>query len=131
MQAILDLSRDQLEDLMLLRQLYITRRHLLNETQSKLMAGGQQKSAHPLDSVMRMSDLAAQLVENAAEEHTLLYKVSRAFYCGVGQHCLNVIRQAKQFNGDDPAPYGISVNEMSGRRPVGHPVLVCLQSVIL
>ena len=90
-QALLDLSRDQLEDLMLLRQLYITKRHLLNEKQSKLMASGQQKSAHPLDSVNRMTDLAAQLMDNAAEEHTLLYKVSRAFYCGVGQLCLTLL----------------------------------------
>lgn len=88
---------------MLLRQLYITRRHVLNEKQSKLMVGGQQKSAHPVDSVIRMSGLAAQLVENAAEEHTLLYKVSRAFYCGVGQPCLRVMRQAKHFHVDGSA----------------------------
>jgi hypothetical protein len=83
MQGLLDLSDAQLEDLMLLRQLYGTRRHLLNVKRLELMAGAQEKMAHPVDSVTRMSELATHLQKNASEDHNLLYNMSRAFYCGV------------------------------------------------
>jgi len=82
-QGLLDLSDAQLEDLMLLRQLYVTRRHLLNVKRVELMAGAQEKMPHPVDSVTRMSELAAHLQKNASEDHNLLYNMSRAFYCGV------------------------------------------------
>ncbi len=82
-QGLLDLSDAQLDDLMLLRQLYVTRRHLLNEKQLELMAGAQEKMPHPVDSVTRMSELATHLQKNASEDHNLLYNMSRAFYCGV------------------------------------------------
>lgn len=83
MQGLLDLSDAQLEDLMLLRQLYVTRRHLLSVKRLELMAGAQEKMPHPVDSVTRMSELATHLQKNASEDHNLLYNMSRAFYCGV------------------------------------------------
>ncbi len=82
-QGLLDLCDAQLEDLMLLRQLYVTRRHLLNVQRVELMAGAQEKMAHPVDSVTRTSELATHLQQNASEDHNLLYNMSRAFYCGV------------------------------------------------
>ncbi|KAL0024958.1 hypothetical protein WJX77_006344 [Trebouxia sp. C0004] len=82
-QGLLDLSDAQLEDMMLLRQLYVTRRHLLSVKRLELMAGAQEKMPHPLDSVTRMSELATHLQKNASEDHDLLYNMSRAFYCGV------------------------------------------------
>ena len=69
---------------MLLRQLYITRRHILAVHRKELMAGTQEQTPHPIESVTRMSDLANQLKENAWEDHHLLYNMSRAFFCGVG-----------------------------------------------
>lgn len=81
--GLLDLCDAQLEDLMLLRQLYVTRRHLLNVQRVELMAGAQEKMAHPVDSVTRTSQLATHLQQNASEDHNLLYNMSRAFYCGV------------------------------------------------
>jgi hypothetical protein len=82
-QGLLDLSDAQLEDLMLLRQLYVTRRHLLNVKRLELMVGAQEKMPHPVDSVTKMSELATHLQKNASEDHNLLYNMSRAFYCGV------------------------------------------------
>lgn len=82
-QGLLDLSDVQLEDLMLLRQLYVTRRYLLSVKRLELMAGAQEKTPHPVDSVTRMSELATHLQQNASEDHNLLYNMSRAFYCGV------------------------------------------------
>lgn len=81
--GLLDLSDGQLEDLMLLRQLYVTRRHLLSVQRVELMAGAQEKMPHPADIVPRMSVLATHLQKNASEDHNLLYNMSRAFYCGV------------------------------------------------
>ncbi|KAL0038850.1 hypothetical protein WJX79_010660 [Trebouxia sp. C0005] len=81
--GLLDLSDVQLEDLMLLRQLYVTRRYLLSVKRLELMAGAQEKTPHPVDSVTRMSELATHLQQNASEDHNLLYNMSRAFYCGV------------------------------------------------
>ena len=82
-QGLLDLSDAQLEDLMLLRQLYVTRRHLLSVQRVELMADAQEKMPHPADIVPRMSVLATHLQKNASEDHNLLYNMSRAFYCGV------------------------------------------------
>lgn len=81
--GLLGLSDDQLQDMMLLRQLYITRRHILAVHRKELMAGTQEQTPHPIESVTRMSDLANQLKENAWEDHHLLYNMSRAFFCGV------------------------------------------------
>ncbi len=80
---MLGLSEHQMKDMMLLRQLYLTRRYLLRMRRSELMAGGHGRTAQPTDDVPRMSDLAILLKENAYDDHHLLYNMTRAFYCGV------------------------------------------------
>ena len=83
MQRLLDLSEDQLQDMMLLRKLYITKRHLLSVRREELMIPTLERMPHPIENVTRMSDIASQLKDNASEDHQLLYLMSRAFYCGV------------------------------------------------
>lgn len=83
MQRLLDLSEDQLQDMMLMRTLYITKRHLLSVRREELVARTRERMPHPIENVTRMSDLASQLKENASEDHQLLYMMSRAFFCGV------------------------------------------------
>jgi len=85
-QRLLNLSDDQLQDMMLLRRLYLARRHLLAVKRSEVMASTQEQMPHPIENVTRMSDLAGQLKDNASEDHHLLYNMSRAFYCGVSDH---------------------------------------------
>lgn len=80
---LLGLSEHQMTDMMLLRQLYLTRRHLLRMKRSELMAGDPGRTAQPTDDALRMSDLAILLKENAYDDHHLLYNVTRAIYCGV------------------------------------------------
>lgn len=80
---LLGLSKDQMKDMMLLRQLYLTRRHLLRMKRSELMAGGHGGTAQPTHDAPRSSDLAILLKENAFDDHHLLYNMTRAIYCGV------------------------------------------------
>ena len=86
MQRLLDLSEEQLEDMMLLRKLYVTKRHLLSVRREALMASTRERMPHAIENVTRMSDLASQLKDNASEDHQLLYMMSRAFFCGVSVH---------------------------------------------
>ncbi len=80
---LLGLSEDQMKDMMLLRQLYLTQRHLLRVKRSELMAGGHGRTAQPTYAAPRMSDLAILSKENAFDDHHLLYNMTRAIYCGV------------------------------------------------
>lgn len=81
--VLLGLSEDQMKDMMLLRQLYLIRRHLLKMKRSELMAGGHGRTTQPTHDAPRMSDLAILLKESAFDDHHLLYSMTRAIYCGV------------------------------------------------
>ena len=74
-----------MHDIMLLRQLFLTKRHHLRTQQAELMASSleQVPHLHPSENVTRVADLADQLKKNASEDQQLLYTMSRAFYCGV------------------------------------------------
>ena len=85
-QNLLGLTEDQVQDLMLMRQLYLTKRGLLVMERKALvdqMASGDGGMPHPSDNITRMADLATCLKENAAEDHHVHRKVARAAFRGV------------------------------------------------
>ena len=88
MQGLLSPSQAKFKDIMILRQLYLTRRHMLHTSRDALIASTrdpQEPRLHPSETVIRMADLANQLKDNASADQKLLYQMSRAFYCGVGR----------------------------------------------
>ena len=82
-----------MDDVMLLRKLYLTKRHLLRARRDDLIASTREQMPHlhPSENVARMADLADQLKQNASEDQQLLYFTSRAFYCGVSTVALAVV----------------------------------------
>lgn len=86
LQGLLALTDDQLRDLMLMRQLYLTKRGLLAMERKALvnqMGSNEGSMPHPSDNITKMADLATCLKENAAEDHHVHRKVARAVYRGV------------------------------------------------
>ncbi|DBA66859.1 TPA: hypothetical protein ACH3X2_001993 [Trebouxia sp. C0005] len=84
--GLLALTEDQLRDLMLMRQLYLTKRGLLAMERKALvnqMGSNEGSMPHPSDNITKMADLATCLKENAAEDHHVHRKVARAVYRGV------------------------------------------------
>ena len=81
-------------DVMLLRRLYLIKRHRLRAKRDDLMASTREQmlQLHPSENVARMADLADQLKQNASEDQQLLYYMSRAFYCGVSTEVLSLDR---------------------------------------
>ena len=75
-----------MQDFMLMRQLYLTKRGLLVMERKALVnqiASSDGTMPHPSDNITRMADLATCLKENAAEEHGVYRKIVRAVYRGV------------------------------------------------
>ena len=86
LQSLLALSEPQVHDLMLMRQLYLTKRGLLVMERKALvnqMAAGEGAMPHPSDNITRMADLTTCLKENAAEDHHVHRKIARAVFRGV------------------------------------------------
>ncbi|DBB01931.1 hypothetical protein WJX77_006316 [Trebouxia sp. C0004] len=84
--GLLALTEDQLRDLILMRQLYLTKRGLLAMERKALvnqMGSNEGSMPHPSDNISKMADLATCLKENAAEDHHVHRKVARAVYRGV------------------------------------------------
>lgn len=61
----------------------MTKRHWLNKERAALMARSQQEMPNPVDNVAKVAEMATKLQKNAAEDHQMLYSMSRATYCGV------------------------------------------------
>lgn len=89
-----------MRDLMLMRQLYLTKRGLLAMERKALvdqMASGDGAMPHPSDNITKMADLATCLKENAAEDHYVHRRVARAAFRGVREQretdlwCITVI----------------------------------------
>ena len=80
------MTEEQLRDLMLMRQLYLTKRGVLAMERKALvnqMASHEGSMPHPSENITRMADLATCLKENAAEDHYVHRKVARAMFRGV------------------------------------------------
>ena len=85
-QILLALSDNQVQDIMLLRQLYHNKLGLLRLERKELvsqMTSVEEQAPHPCEHVVTMSDMSTCLKENAYENHQTLYRVARVLYRGV------------------------------------------------
>ena len=86
LQILLGLSNSQIQDCMLLRQLYRSKRALLSMERRELlnqMTHVEHQLPHPCEHVVVLTDLSTCLKDNSAESHLVHYRVARAFYRGV------------------------------------------------
>ncbi|DBA86282.1 hypothetical protein WJX77_007619 [Trebouxia sp. C0004] len=83
---LLALSDEQVQDIMLLRQLYHNKLALLSMERKELvnqMAMLEQEEQHPAEHVVTVSDLSKCLKDNVDENHQTLYRVARVLYRGI------------------------------------------------
>ena len=86
MQILLAFSDEQIQDIMLLRQLYHNKLALLSMERKELvnqMAMLEQEEQHPAEHVVTVSDISKCLKDNVDENHQTHYRVARVLYRGV------------------------------------------------
>jgi len=88
LQTLLSLSEDQVQDLMLLRRLFIVKRCLLGSQRARLVARMQKPSPDLISDALKASSVATQLGNNAAQDRQLFHRFTWGVYCGVS-HELN------------------------------------------
>lgn len=93
-QVVLDLSDSQVQDLLFIRRLNLTKRCVLSAERTALMRRMAASEAEALDNrsdhLQTVSLLAAQLQQNTAEDRQVYYKLAKALYRGVcTQICLH------------------------------------------
>lgn len=87
MQIVLALSEEQVQDLMLLRLLYHSKRSQLRQERRRLvnqMSVVEDQCPHPCQHVVEMTNLSTLLKDNSRENHQLFYRIARVVYRGVG-----------------------------------------------
>ena len=89
-QRLLNLSQDQIADLMCIRQVCLVKRHLIAAEHSAIMSSIQSQcpslditAAMPCDSSQGMARLAEKLQQNRAADAQVVHRVSRALFLGV------------------------------------------------
>ena len=85
-QGLLELSEEQVADVMHLRRLYLTRRTLLAQQRKALIhsiAHFDSQLVHPSDNSVTAEEVAARLKDIAFEDQAVLYRIARAVWCGV------------------------------------------------
>ncbi len=85
-QSLVDLSREQLDDVLYVRQLYLTKRGLLAEVRNALVAEIHAVSGSILtagDSATKLSSLTCKLQQNAMQDYLIYIKVCAAVRRGV------------------------------------------------
>lgn len=83
---LLALSDEQIQDIMLLRQLYHNKLALLSMERKELvnqMAMLEQEEQHPAEHVVTISDLSKCLKDNVDENHQTHYRVARVLHRGI------------------------------------------------
>ena len=83
LQRLLSFSEEQMQDIMLLRRIYVIRRGLhATERRQILAQAGVSHHYLPLpnDNLARSSDLATQIKNNARDDYRVYHRVA----CGVG-----------------------------------------------
>lgn len=86
MQSLVDLSREQLDDVLYVRQLYLTKRGLLAEARNALVAEIHAVSGSTMtagDSATKLSSLTCNLQQNAMQDYLIYIKVCAAVRRGV------------------------------------------------
>ena len=85
-QSLVDLSREQLDDVLYVRQLYLTKRGLLAGARNTLVAEIHAVSGSILsagDSATKLSSLTCKLQQNAMQDYLIYIKVCAAVRRGV------------------------------------------------
>ncbi len=85
-QRLLAFSEEQMQDLMLLRRLYVTRRGLHAMERRALISQtpvSQNQIPLPCDNLTQLSDLASQLKKNAENDYRVYHRVACAARRGV------------------------------------------------
>jgi len=82
-QTLLSLSEDQVQDLMLLRRLFIVKRCLLGSQRARLVARMQEPSPDLISDALKASSVATELGNNAAQDRQLFHRFTWGVYCGV------------------------------------------------
>ena len=101
LQVVLNLSESQVQDLLFVRRLNLTKRCILSAERKALMQRMAASEADALDNrsdhLQTVSLLAAQLQQNTAEDRQVYYKLAKALYRGVRPliclHTLIAVRQ--------------------------------------
>lgn len=86
LQNLVALSQEQIQDFLLLRRLYLTKRSLLAVEREALVSDLHKASMHELNSTesfAKMVDVSAKLRQNAAEDYLAYIKVACAARRGV------------------------------------------------
>lgn len=93
-QELLSLSDAQMQDFAHLRHLYLTKRALLAFERKKLVNQMQESDSvlpHPADGQLEVSELAAKLRQNAADDYEVYIKLGYAVRRGVSYLCQSVL----------------------------------------
>jgi len=100
LQSFLGLSQDQVEDLLYIRRLYLTKRGLLAMERNALMAetindGCDKAIPTARESLDSLTDLASALQQNAMEDYQVYIKVAAAVRRGVSPSHANLNKHAE------------------------------------
>lgn len=83
MQSTLDLTQNQIQDLMFLRRAYLLRRLSLDRQRTRLMNAIQETSHDAIVDAMKASRLAPQIGDLAAQKRQLFHRFAWAIFHGV------------------------------------------------
>ncbi len=82
-QNALKLSDEQIQDLMFVRRMDYTKHSLLDSQREPIAARIQEYTPNPVANVNKLSALAAEIQQQALEDHDTVHRVSWAVHCGV------------------------------------------------
>ena len=80
---MLNLSDEQIQDLMFVRQVDYAKHHVLGSQREALAANIHQDSPTPIVNCNKLSASAIQLQQQALDEHDIVHRVTWAVHCGV------------------------------------------------
>ncbi len=91
MQAMMLLSEDQIQDVMFLRHVFYVEGRQFDMQRAALSASMAEQSPNHIANVAKISAIANQLRENAAEHHTFLQTWAGTIYYGVGHEVIRAM----------------------------------------
>ena len=83
LQNMLDLSDEQIQDLMFIRQVDYAKHHVLSSQREAVAANIHQECPTPIVNFNKLSASAIQLQQQALDEHDVVHRVTWAVLCGV------------------------------------------------
>ena len=84
LQDMLQLSDDQVRDLMFVREVAYLKHHMLSCQREAVAAKILEDSPTPIVNVNKLSASANRLQQQALDEHDVVHRVKWAIHCGVG-----------------------------------------------